>query len=74
MSELKPPPGPERPNPTMSERRPGHHHDGIYVMVGGAVVFSVMALFVAMGPCVDQEDVRVKVEHLEQRLDNLRDR
>lgn len=57
----------------MSEDR-GHRHDTIYGLIGFAVLISIVAMFIAMGPCVDQEDVQIKVEHLERRLDNLRDR
>lgn len=51
-----------------------HRHDSIYVAIFGAVFGSIMAMFTAMGPCVEQENLRAKVEHLEQRLDNLRDK
>jgi hypothetical protein len=39
-----------------------------------ATVISVVALFLSIGPCVRQEKVEAKVEHLEERLDvHLRD-
>lgn len=38
-----------------------------------AVVISLASLFLSIGPCVRQEKVEDKVEHLETRLDNLRD-
>lgn len=47
---------------------------GLYAAVVFACGLSVASLFLAMGPCVRQERVEVKVEHLEERLDNLRDR
>lgn len=51
-----------------------HSHEGLYAGVIFAVGLSAMALFIAIGPCVQQEDVVTKVEHLERRIDNLRDR
>lgn len=45
-----------------------------WFVAGMAVVISLVSLFMSIGPCVRQEKVENKVEHLETRLDNLRDR
>jgi hypothetical protein len=50
-----------------------HQHEGFIAGITISLVLSFGTLMVAMGPCVRQERVEGKVEHLERRLDNLRD-
>ena len=70
-----PPPGPYRPNPVIPERRErAHSHETLWGVVGFGLMVSIMALFVSMGPCLNQEEVTTKVEHLERRIDNIQDR
>lgn len=38
-----------------------------------AVVISLASLFIATGSCAGQDRNEGKIDHLEQRLDNLRD-
>lgn len=49
-------------------------HAGLVAAIAGAWFVASMAFFFSIGPCVEQEDVRVKVDHLERRLDNIADK
>ena len=51
-----------------------NEHEGLWACCIFAAIASFAAIMLAMGPCVQQEKVESKVEHLERRLDNLRDR
>lgn len=52
---------------------PDHNHQFHIGAALFACMMSVAALFISLGPCIEQDDVKTKVDHFEQRLDNIQD-
>jgi hypothetical protein len=54
-------------------RDPDHNHEGHIAALSIAIIISLGALFVSLGPCFLHDNLTTKVDHLERRLDNIQD-